>query len=227
VNRLETAHATPLLERALELAEESGSLFSRASALTVKGNLELLSECPVDAEADYTAARELYVELGNTTREAWTTMMVGRAAFAQGHAERAETLLSDAVRMLKGLGDRGSLCEAQRALAMVLAEQGRLDEAERYALEARETAGPQDRVSASSTRLGLGVVRAAQGRDDEAESLMLEAVEGFALYDLRAHEHWALRYLAEFLRARGRDDEAELYEERRAALVPSSTVPIV
>ena len=85
-------------------------------------------------------------------------MMVGRAAFAQGHAERAEELLSDAVRMLKGLGDRGSLCEAQRALAMVLAEQGRLDEAERLALEARETAGPQDRVSASSTKLGLGVV---------------------------------------------------------------------
>jgi tetratricopeptide (TPR) repeat protein len=227
VNRLETAHAAPLLERALELAEESGSLFSRASALTVKGNLELLNECPVDAEADFTTARDLYVELGNTTREAWTTMMLGRAAFAQGHAERAEELLSDAVRMLKGLGDRGSLCEAQRALAMVLAEQGRLDEAERLALEARETAGPQDRVSVSSTKLGLGVVRAAQGRDEEAETLMLEAVEGFALYDLRALEHWALRYLAEFLRARGRDEEAAGYEERRAALSPSSTAPIV
>jgi tetratricopeptide (TPR) repeat protein len=227
VNRLETAHAAPLLERALELAEESGSLFSRASALTVKGNLELLNECPVDAEADFATARELYVELGNTTREAWTTMMLGRAAFAQGHAERAEELLSDAVRMLKGLGDRGSLCEAQRALAMVLAEQGRLDEAERLALEARETAGPQDRVSVSSTKLGLGVVRAAQGRDEEAETLMLEAVEGFALYDLRALEHWALRYLAEFLRSRGRDEEAAGYEERRVALSPSSTAPIV
>ena len=227
VNRLETAHATPLLERALELAKESGSLFSRASALTVKGNLELLNECAADAEADFTAARELYVELGNTTREAWTTMMVGRAAFAQGHAERAESLLSDAVRMLKGLGDRGSLCEAQRALAMVLAEQGRLDEAERLALEARETAGPQDRVSVSSTKLGLGVVRAAQGRDEEAETLMLEAVDGFALYDLRALEHWALRYLAEFLRARGRDEEASVYEERRAGLAPSSTAPIL
>src|SRR6266576_624010 len=183
VNRLETAHAAPLLERALELADESGSLFSRASALTVKGNLELLNECPADAEADFTAARELYVELGNTTREAWTTM--------------------------------------------VLVEQGRLDEAERLALEARETAGPQDRVSVSSTKLGLGVVRAAQGRDDEAETLMLEGVEGFALYDLRALEHWALRYLAEFLRARGRDEEAAVYEERRVALSPSSTAPIV
>jgi tetratricopeptide (TPR) repeat protein len=182
---------------------------------------------PVEAEADYTAARELFAELGNTNREAYMTMMVGRSAFAQGDAERAEKLLRDAVRMLKGLGDRGSLCEAQRALAMVLVELGQIDEAERAALEARETVGAEDRVSTSSTRLALGVVRAAQKRDEEAEALMLEAVEGFHLYELRALEHWALRYLAEFLRSRGRDDEAVAYEERRAALSPSSTVPIV
>jgi hypothetical protein len=57
---------------------------------------------------------------------------------------------------------------------------------------------------------------------------MLEAVEGFAMYDLRALEHWALRYLAEFLRERGRDDEAAVYEERRAGLAPTpSAAPIV
>jgi ATP/maltotriose-dependent transcriptional regulator MalT len=171
-------------------------------------------------------ARELYAELGNTRREAVSAMMVGRAAFAQNELVRAEKHLRDAVRMLKGLGDRASLCEAQRALAMVLATQGKLDEAERHALEARETVGPDDRVSVSTTKLGLAVVRAAQGRDEEAEALMHEAIEGFALYDMRALEHWALRYLAEFLRARGRDDEAVVYEERRAGLAPESTAPI-
>ena len=50
---------------------------------------------------------------------------------------------------------------------------------------------------------------------------MREAVDGFAMYGIRALEHWALRYLAEFLRSRGRDDEAVVYEERRAALAPS------
>jgi len=54
-------------------------------------------------------------------------------------------------------------------------------------------------VSVSTTKLGLAVVRAAQGRDEEAEALLHEAIEGFALYDMRALEHWALRYLAEFL----------------------------
>jgi tetratricopeptide (TPR) repeat protein len=153
--------------------------------------------------------------------------MIGRAAFAQGDVARAEKHLRDAVRLLKGIGDRGSLCEAQRALSMVLSAQGKIDEAERLALEARETVGPDDRVSLSTTTLALGVVRAAQGRDDEAEALMREAIDGFALYDIRALEHWALRYYAEFLHAGGRHDEAVIYEERRAALAPASTAAIV
>lgn len=224
--RLELEHAATLTDRALELAEESGSLFSRANGLSVRGWLALIGERPADAESDYTAARELYAELGNTRREAAMTMMVGRAAFAQHDVERAEKLLRDAVRMLKGIGDRGSLCEAQRALAMVLAKQGKLEEAERQALEARETVGPEDRVSVSTTKLSLGLVRAEQGRDEEAEALMLEAVAGFELYEIRAFEHWALRYVAAFLRSRGREDEAAVYEARRAALAPASTLPI-
>jgi class 3 adenylate cyclase/tetratricopeptide (TPR) repeat protein len=226
VIRFETADAAPLVLRALELADESGSVLSRASALSVKGWLELVSEFPAEAEADFTAARELFSEVGNSSREAAMTMMVGRAAFAQGDLDRAEKLLRDSVRALKGIGDRGSLCEAQRALAMVLVEQDKLDEAERFALEARETVGRDDRISTSSTKLALGIVRSAQHRDDEAERLLRESTEGFALYEFRAMEHWALRYLAEFLRSRGRDDEAAVYEARRAALSPSSTAPM-
>jgi class 3 adenylate cyclase/tetratricopeptide (TPR) repeat protein len=227
VIRLELDEATPLVERALELADASGSVFSRASALSVRGWLELVSMHPAEAEADYSAARDLYADVGNAIREAGMTMMIGRAAFAQGDRDRAEKLLRDSVRTLKGLGDRGSLCEAQRALSMVLTEQGRIEEAERTALEARETVGPDDRVSGSTTKLALGIVRAAQARDAEAEKLLVEAVEELGFFDLRALEHWALRYLVQFLRSRGRDDEADAYEERRAALSPISTAPIV
>ena len=56
---------------------------------------------------------------------------------------------------------------------------------------------------------------------------MREGIDGFKVYDLRSLEHWGLRYLAEFLRARGRDDEAAAYEERRAELAPASTAPMV
>jgi class 3 adenylate cyclase/tetratricopeptide (TPR) repeat protein len=226
VSRLEIAEARPLIERAFELADESGSITGRASALGVRGWLELVTQRPLDAESDYAAARNLFAEIGNTRRESVMHMFVGRAAFAQGDVERAEAILRDAVRTLKGLGDRGSLCEAQRALAMVLAEQGKLDEAEGHALEARETVGPDDRISVGTTKLALGFIRAGQKRDEEAEALMQEAVAIFAWYELRALEHWGLRYLAEFLRSRGRDDEAVVYEERRASLRPTSTARI-
>jgi len=56
VLRLELAEAGPLVLRALELAHASGSLFSRASALGVRGWLHLVSEVPVEAESDFTAA---------------------------------------------------------------------------------------------------------------------------------------------------------------------------
>ena len=227
VLKLEIAKAGVLVVRAFELADGSGTAFSRATALATRGWLHLVSERPVEAEADYAEARELYAELGNLSRESSMTMMLGRAAFAQGDAERAEKLLREAERAIKGLGDRASLCEAQRSLSMVLVQRGSIDEAERYALLARETVGPEDRVSLSTTTLALANVRSAQGRNEEAERLFVDAVEGFHLYDLRALEHWALRYLGEFLRSQGRDDEAELYFERRAALAPDSTAPII
>ena len=224
--RLELAEAAPLVERAAELAEAAGSVLARASALSVRGWLDLLNEHPAEAEAAFTAARELYAETGNTTREAVVTMMIGRTALAEGDLDRAEKLLRDSVRTLKGLHDRGSLCEAQRNLAMLLVRKGRVDEAERFALEARETVGPEDRVSLSTTKLALGVVRAAQGRDEEAEKLLREAVETLDAYGLRAPEREVLYSLIEFLRERGRDDEAALYEARCAELAPSSTARI-
>jgi tetratricopeptide (TPR) repeat protein len=189
--------------------------------------MHLVSERPIEAEADFVAARELFAEVGNASREAITVVMAGRAAFAQGDTTRAEKLLREAERELRMLGDRGSLCESQRALAMVLTVDGRIDEAERYALQARETVGADDRVSLATTSLALGIVRGAQGRDDEAEKLLREAVDSFRFYELRALEHWGLRYLIEFLHSRGRDGEAVAYEDQRAELAPASTAPMV
>ncbi len=226
VLRLQLSEAAPLIERAAELAEATGSITARAAAHSVRAWFDFVSDRPAEAEAGYTAARELYAETGTATREAVMTMMIGRAAFAQGELDRAEVLLRESTRTLKGLGDRGSLCEAQRALAMVLVRQGRIDEAERWALEARESVGSHDRVSISTTKFALGIVRAAQKRDAEAEHLILEAVEGLQLYDMRGPERWALRYLLEFYRERGRDEEAAPYEARLAELASESTAEI-
>ena len=60
----------------------------------------------------------------------------------------AEENLREAIRLLKPIQDRGTMVESQRLLAQVLLDQGRLEEAERFALESRETVGAGDVVIA-------------------------------------------------------------------------------
>jgi tetratricopeptide (TPR) repeat protein len=98
---------------------------------------------------------------------------------------------------------------------------GKLVEAERLALEARESVGRDDRVSLSTTKLALGAVRGAQGRDDEAERLIREALDELETFGYGWAELEALDELAWFLRARGREDEAADYEARLVELTPS------
>jgi len=114
--------------------------------------------------------------------------------------------------------DRATLCESQRGLAELLLERGRIDEAERLALESRETVGLQDVTSIATTTAALGQVRAAQGRDDEAEELLRAAVDQVAGTDFAEVEYETLRPLAQFLRERGREDEAAPFEDRREEL---------
>jgi len=117
---------------------------------------------------------------------------------------------------------------SQRGLAQLLVERGKLAEAERYALEARATVGPQDLTSLATTTMALGVVRAAQGKTDEAEALLREANASLDGTDLRRHQSETLEALAQFLRERGREAEAAEVEARREGLFAAarSTAPI-
>jgi class 3 adenylate cyclase/tetratricopeptide (TPR) repeat protein len=225
VQQLDFAEAEPLVDRIGELADESGSVFGRALAWAARGLLENWRGNDAEAEAAFTAARDLYAELGNKQSEAHMTMQIARRAAAQGDLARAEKMLLEAVRTMKGLNDRARLCEAQRSLAELYVLLGQLDEAERWALQARESVGPDDRVSISTTKLSLGLVRAAQGRNEEAAELMREAIEEMRRNDQRAMERWALNHAVAFHRAGGREDAALRYEERLGELTPS-TAPI-
>jgi class 3 adenylate cyclase/tetratricopeptide (TPR) repeat protein len=218
--RLELDEAEPLVERASELAEESGSVVGRAQALQVRGFLENWRENSRAAEAAWTAARDIYREIGNTGAEAGTTMWIGRAAYAQGDSARAEKLLTHAIQTMKGMNDRAQLCEAQRSLADLYVSLGRLEEAERLALEARASVGHEDRISGPTTKISLANVRAAQGRGAEAEVLLREAVDELELSGMRALERWALRRLVRFYEERGRDDDIRGYAARLAELSP-------
>ena len=222
IGRMEEAKAEPLIDRALELAEHSGSIVARASAASSKALL-LSAKGDVEGAAGwYTKALELYREAASVSDIAWTSRHLGIVAWKMGERERAEKLLRESIRLLAPMRERGTLCESQRYLAQLLLEQGRIDEAEKYALAARDTVSAEDIVSRATTRVALGQVRAAQGRDEEAETLFAQALE---IVGTGEHCRILLDVLppyADFLRAHGREDEAAELDATLAERVPAA-----
>ena len=220
--RIDGEPSEPLVERSLALAELSGSMLARAWALRQRGELRQTAGDLDGAELDLAAAHALFEEAGTAVLTAKTLNGLADVACSKGQPERAERFLREGIRILKPLGDRGTLVETQRQLAQVLLELERVDEAERYALQARETVGPEDVSSRATTRGALGLVRAAQGRDEEAERLLREGVEILERTEFRLLLSYQRSLLVQFLRERDRDDEADALAAADAAVAESA-----
>jgi class 3 adenylate cyclase/tetratricopeptide (TPR) repeat protein len=221
--RLELDRAAPLVEQAILLAEESGSAEARGRALRFAGQLHLYRRELDDADAALDSAREYLSEAGAAWTLGRTLNYSAWVARHKGDLSKAERLYRDSIRILAPLEDRATLCESQRGLAELLLLEGRVDEAERYALAARETVGPHDATSLATTTMSLGLVRAAQGRDEEAEELLREANDSIAASEHRLHQVETLESLAQFFRERGRDDEAAEADARREDLLAEAS----
>jgi class 3 adenylate cyclase/ATP/maltotriose-dependent transcriptional regulator MalT len=206
--------AAPLFERALELADQSGSIVARGHALASAGDFAVYREDYDEAKRQLEEAKALYEEAAVAGALGRVLYRLAVVAWHQGDLALSERLSRDSIRTLSSLEDRGTLCEAQRRLAEVLLANGKVDEAARYAEEALETVGPQDMSSRASTRGTLARVRVAQGRFDDAEKLLREAVEITDSTEYCAFGRETLADLAQLLRARGREDEAEAFDRR-------------
>ena len=213
-SRQEDARAEPLIERAKALAEESGSLTARAHAYMQSGELYGWRRRDDEALEEYERARELFAEVGAATYLAKAMLRIASTVRRSGDLEEAEKLAREGIRILKPLEDRGTLCEVQRFLAEVLLEQGKLDEAELYALKAVETVGPQDVSSQASTKTSLALVRASQGRDEEAEALLHEAIEILERSEYSRFLSDPLEAMIQFLEERERFEEIATFERR-------------
>ncbi|HSL65988.1 MAG TPA: AAA family ATPase [Gaiellaceae bacterium] len=218
IARLDLEGAEPFVQRSCDLAEESGSITSRAQALASRGRMRSIRGELDEAQEALAEARELYEEAGAAWTLGRTINALAWIAWRKGDLARAERLFRDSIRILRPLQERASLCESQRGLAQLLASQGKLDEAERHALEARETVGPHDQSSRATTRMALAVVRAAQGRDDEAEELFREALDVVERTEFEYIRYELLTALGRFLRDRGRAAEAQALDEQLAEL---------
>jgi class 3 adenylate cyclase/tetratricopeptide (TPR) repeat protein len=218
MSRLEEDKAEPLIDRACELAEASGSILARAEAARAKGELHRLRNEYEEAEEWLSKALDLFTETGSKWGIAHVSKVLGRVAVSTGDAQRAEKHFRESIRLLAPMQERGTLCESQRLLSQLLLTQGRIEEAEKFALAARETVSAEDVTSRATTRLALAEVRAAQGRDDEAESLFKEAVDIVRGTEQCRIDLEILPSYAQFLRDRERLDEAAELEARLASL---------
>ena len=217
---LDTAREKLALAR--DLADESGAINSRGRVSGSWGKLYLLEGNLEQAEEAFAESERLFSEAGAVWAVARALNLGAWVAWAAGDLQKAEKRFRESIRILKPIGDRAHLCESQRGLAELLIARGRVEEAERFALDARETVGPLDVTSRSTTSGALAQVRAAQGRDADAEELFREALATVVDTDFRNIEYEVLEPYAQFLRDRGREDEADRLDERRAELFPAA-----
>jgi class 3 adenylate cyclase/tetratricopeptide (TPR) repeat protein len=220
--RLELDEARAQLQEAQQLAEESGTINSRGRVLLSWAKIYLLEGHLEQAEEAAQESVQLFSEAGAVWAVARALNIAAWVSWGSGNIEKAEKQFRESIRLLKPIGDRATLCESQRGLAELLLERGRTEEAERFALEARETVGLRDATSRATTAASLAMVRAAQGRHEDAEELFRAAFDAIAGTDFRQIELEVLDRYAPFLRERGRDDEADRADERRAELFPAA-----
>jgi len=220
IGRLELDEAELLITRALELAGESGSVRARVGTTLSYGKFLLAKEEIDAAETIFEEVRTTAVELGLEHLVAHAHAYLGWCALRRDDVKRAEKHVREAVRITTSRGDRGMLPEIEALLACTLADAGKLDEAERYALAAQETVSREDPSALVSVTTALAVVRAGQGADGEAEELFERAITLARKSQFKTLELDPLRRVVPFLRDRGRDGEAAVYEERLAELSP-------
>jgi class 3 adenylate cyclase/tetratricopeptide (TPR) repeat protein len=218
--RLELDEAELLLARALELAGESASPSARIRTklaygwfLEVKGELDA-------AETLFEEVRVTATEAGIEPTIASALAKLGWLARLKRDFKRAEKLQREAVRIVSARGDRGLLPDLQAELAATLADMGKLEEAERLAKEALANATPNDPGCVVDATTAIAAVHAAQGRDDEAEAEFRTAIAMAQEAEYKVLEIEPLKRFGQFLRDRGRADEAAAYASRLTELAP-------
>jgi tetratricopeptide (TPR) repeat protein len=168
-------HVDESLAECARLGDEANEL-SRSELLVFEGVLRAL-------KSDFAAGRELAAEgrailldLGQTVIHAAVAMPAALVELLAGDADAAERLLREGREHLVASGERGYLSSVSALLAGSLCDQGRFDEAERFADEARELGAEDDWTTQMYWRAAKARILAARGLRDQAAHLATEIV---------------------------------------------------
>jgi class 3 adenylate cyclase len=190
------------------LLEHDGDRASEANLLVWLGGLEAMRGRFAEARTLVGQAEQRYEQLG---LDADTYLRLrGAVEMFAGLPEMAEEALRTSCAALQKQNHIPVLATRAAELADAIYEQGRYDEAEGWIRIARESAGNDDLDAAFVTSYVEAKVLAGLGAIDEAEVSARAALDLVARTDALNRHGDALLALAEILRLRGREDDANI-----------------
>jgi class 3 adenylate cyclase/tetratricopeptide (TPR) repeat protein len=189
-----------------------------ASALNALAGLEAMGGCLERARALYAQGRVVGAEFGAKVGMAAMALFSGDVEMLAGNPEAAERELRGSHAILVDIGETGLLSTVAAQLAETIAEQGRLDEAERFTEESEAAAAPGDVFSEVAWRATRAKVSARRGALRVGEELAREAVRLSRTGDALNLSAAASMALGETLIAADRRDDAQAAYQAAARL---------
>ncbi|KJY29802.1 tetratricopeptide repeat protein, partial [Streptomyces sp. NRRL S-495] len=167
-------------ERALDLAEESGSRAGAADAHHRLGVLAAVRERFEEAEARHRKALEIRQDLGDAVGTALGEHQLGLVATRRGDLAEAERRFARALALREELGDQAGVSAGHHQLGLTAQAGGRAAEAEaryRKALDVSHRIG--DTPGLARTFGQFGLLAAEQGRPREAMEWLVRSINCF------------------------------------------------
>ena len=151
----------------------------------------------------------MFAELGHNEALAVHPFSTVQLELRAGNPDAAERELRTGLEILEGTGERARAGHLAAMLAGVLAQQGRLDEADEYLAEARETIPAIDVSGNTQLKISTARVLARRGELEEAARLAAEAAALIDGTQELFHMPDLLMWLAEVLELAGREGDAK------------------
>ena len=172
------------LRECRRLSDSTGlGQIARTEFFVVEGALLALTGEFAEARKLAAEGRHTLLELGHKVQYAAIVQPVASFELLAGHAQAAEKLLREAHAILDAAGERGYLSTVSALLALALARQGRLEEADVFAEESRRIGPEDDRITQIYWRVAKARILGGSGDHGEARRLAAETLELARDYD--------------------------------------------
>jgi predicted nucleic acid-binding protein len=195
------------IARVEEIAEASSSVYVQASALGALGLLRAEKGEFEEARALVEGTRLALEELGLRQAVAAHSIAVGEVEVMAGDESAAERVFRSGLDAVNALRDEHTAANVAWRLGLLLARQGRDDEAERFVRAAEAVQAPGLWIDVWC-RVVRALLAAHGGADARASELVVEARGLMAPVRESGMHADALLECAEALRVVGREDEA-------------------